>query len=99
VYDVEEFIKAFSDAQGFKDPAHKIKALKFAVTFYKGNYLPDFDSIWLMNERERLWKMYADGILTLARLSLEVGDHQLALDYSQRLINEDPCQEEAHQVQ
>jgi two-component SAPR family response regulator len=98
VYDVEEFVKAITDAQALKDSKHKIEALKHAVSFYRGNYLVDFDSIWLLNVRERLWKYYADAILTLARLHLEAGENQLALDYSQRLINEDPCQEEAHQV-
>ena len=39
-----------------------------------------------------------DGLLRLASLSLEEALYSEALEYCQRALKEDPCQEEAHRI-
>jgi two-component SAPR family response regulator len=65
---------------------------------YKGSYLPDAEADWAWWERERLREAHLEAILKLAEFYLETKEYRVALDYCQRALSEDQCQEEAHRL-
>jgi LuxR family transcriptional regulator, maltose regulon positive regulatory protein len=97
-YDVESFIKQVEVGQSSKAIEKRITAFKAAIGIYLGTYLPGFDGNWILVERERLWQIYQDAVLDLARLYLEVGNYSATLDWCQRILTQDPCLEEAHRL-
>jgi ATP/maltotriose-dependent transcriptional regulator MalT/DNA-binding SARP family transcriptional activator len=97
-YDVEIFESRLRLAETAKKPREKIKAYRSAVELYKGSYLPDVGGAWVVIERERIWRLYLDAVTNLARLHLELGENDKALDYCHKILGEDECFEEAHRI-
>ncbi len=97
-YDVEAFLGKLAQAETATDTAARAAAYEAAIRLYKGPYLPEVGGTWAWAERERLERAYTETILKLAELHLEANEYDLALDYCQRALAEDPCLEEAHRL-
>lgn len=97
-YDVEAFEASLAEAARPGPVAAKIAALRRAVALYTGPYLPEAEGSWVVAERERLHERWVQAHLDLAQLHLESGDFAASLEFSQRVLSEDPCQEEAHRL-
>jgi ATP/maltotriose-dependent transcriptional regulator MalT/DNA-binding SARP family transcriptional activator len=97
-YDVEIFVNKIDQAHKAQSHDEKVTLLREATGIYKGPYLWEIDSSWATVERERLWQMNVEASLELARICLENGDFHTTLEYSQHLLMEDPCLEEAHRL-
>jgi two-component SAPR family response regulator len=97
-YDVEHFLFKLGQAYKANTLIEKAESLGEAIAIVKGIYLPDIDSSWATIERERLWRLYADATLELARIHLESGSFNTALDYCHKILTEDKCLEEAHRL-
>jgi LuxR family transcriptional regulator, maltose regulon positive regulatory protein len=97
-YDVETFSQLVLTGRSNNPIIERIAAYRSALEICVGPYLPGVDGNWFLAERERLWQMYQDAVLDLARLYLEVGNYTATLDCCQRLLTQDPCLEEAHRL-
>lgn len=97
-YDVESFQKEISLAEKAETPEKRAAHYKNALKYYRGSYLPDLDDSWVIIERERLYQMHMDALLRLAGDALNERNFDQALEYCQRALKEDPCQEDAHRI-
>ena len=74
-----------------------ISAYESAERNYAGEFLEDSPyEDWAMAERDRLRLVYLDVANRLAELKLAKGDVEAALDFSQRALRRDSCDEAAH---
>ena len=97
-YDVEQFMDALKQAAENISPKKKIKALQTAMQLYRGNYLPEVSGAWVLPEQERLRQAFLNGGLQLARLYLEGGQTDKALEAADRLIAAEACLEDAYLI-
>jgi len=97
-YDVESFQKEISLAEKAETPEKRAAHYKNALKYYRGAYLPDLDDSWVIIERERLFQIHMDALLRLAGDALSERKFDSAIDYCQRALKEDPCQEDAHRI-
>jgi LuxR family maltose regulon positive regulatory protein len=97
-YDVQVYEEKVNQAKAITSPIEKIACYRTIVDMYQGSYLPEGEGTWVVAERERLWKMQVEAFLALVWLYLESGDNTTALEYAQRILREDRCQEEAHRL-
>jgi ATP/maltotriose-dependent transcriptional regulator MalT/DNA-binding SARP family transcriptional activator len=97
-YDVELFQKEISLADKADSREQRDTHYQNALRTYRGPYLPDLDDDWVIVERERQYQAYMNVLLKLASLCMNARDYQSALNYCQRAIKEDPCQEDAHRI-
>jgi predicted ATPase/DNA-binding SARP family transcriptional activator/DNA-binding CsgD family transcriptional regulator len=91
--DAEAFRRAALDARRSRNPA----AYRLAIDLYTGELLPEdrFED-WAEDERADLWRMYLELLTELAGLYEEVGEHDQAAETFQRVVAEEPTEEEAH---
>jgi DNA-binding SARP family transcriptional activator len=74
-----------------------ISAYESAERNYAGEFLEDSPyEDWAVAERDRLRLVYLDVANRLAELKLAKGDVNAALDFSQRALHRDSCDEAAH---
>ncbi len=79
------------------DPA--IAALRAALHWYRGDYLPDaLYEDWASEERERLLSLYLRAADKLAGLLIERGEFEEALDICQAILARDACWERAYRL-
>lgn len=97
-YDVETFSRMIDQAQEEGDPGKKAVILQRAIGLYNGPYLSELDNTWIWPERERLWRAFVNATLSLAAHYLEHNETDLALEFCNRIISEDPLREDAHRI-
>jgi tetratricopeptide (TPR) repeat protein len=97
-YDVEQFVEQLNLASESASPKKKIKALQTALQRYQGDYLPEVSGVWVLPEQERLRQAFMGAGLQLARLQLEAGQIEQALELAARLMAADACLEEAYVI-
>jgi len=97
-YDVEMFLDGLSQARAAASTVEKIKAYSTAIELYRGPFFPEADGTWAWTEREHLREAFFNACLDLARLQLESRQYNEALENCHRVLNEDPCLEEAHRL-
>ncbi len=95
-YDVDHFLELLQQASENISTKRKIKALHSALQLYQGDYLPEVSGAWVLPEQERLRQAFLGGGLQLARLYLETGQTDQALETIERLVAVDDCLEEAY---
>lgn len=74
----------------------KIAHLESAIGLYGGSLLPGFYEDWIIAERRRLEESYIQCLTTLARVLVEEGEPERALDYRRRAVAADPLREDLH---
>lgn len=68
-----------------------------ALDLYSGDFLIDFYDDWVLAERERLYRLYAEVLLRLTQEMRARSEYQRALTYAQQLLASDATNERAHQ--
>lgn len=71
------------------DPA----ALRQAINLYRGPFLEGFVEPWVLEERERLKRLFSHGLVTLAERESVGGDDFAAVDLLKRAVGADPAKE------
>jgi DNA-binding SARP family transcriptional activator len=79
-------------------PEKRVALYQSALSLYGGDYLPDVDQEWVVPIRENLYQLYVNTMLNLSLFHLEQQEFRSALQWTQQLLDEDPCHEEAHRV-
>ncbi|HDN80017.1 MAG TPA: tetratricopeptide repeat protein, partial [Chloroflexi bacterium] len=80
----------------YEERRRALDALEKALSFYGGDYLPEIPyEDWALLRRERLRERYLTGLRRLARLRLEQGDVDGALEAGHRALEIDPWDEES----
>jgi DNA-binding SARP family transcriptional activator len=74
-----------------------IRAFDHARDLYAGDLTDGADILFLL-ERERLRARYLSIVAQLAEHSFATGDYPLAFDNASRLLEADPCREDAHRM-
>ncbi|MRR31937.1 hypothetical protein EG834_16760, partial [bacterium] len=99
VHDLDLFNAAVREAGNADEPAEQIRHYQTAVELVRGHYLEDFDSTWVLPERERLEQVYLDALVSLARQLYGTGNLTQAIRTCQKAIAWDACFEEAYRLQ
>lgn len=94
--DVAEFEAALQEAQEASVSTVQHAALKRAVECYGGDLLPGSYEDWLLQERERLQQRYMAVLDQLIELLEGQQETRLAIDYAQRLLQQDPLRESSY---
>lgn len=97
-YDVEQFLQKAEQGDSALLSIERIAAYQEALQLYRGDYLLDVDTAWVLVERERLHRIFIDTTLTLGQLQLEAHEYRSALETCQRALTDDPCLEDAHRL-
>ena len=97
-FDVETFDKHCLKAESADNRIDQITAYKAAITAYQGSFLLDAEGSWVSTEREKLELKLQQVLLRLGQLCFESGDFDEAITCCQRLLDIDPCLEEAHRL-
>lgn len=75
-------------------PAEACQAdLEEAIALYRGPLLPDGEDDWLCPERDRLQQLYIRTLGQLVDRLEQQSSYDLALDYTQRWLHQDPLNE------
>ena len=97
-YDVELFLKHVEAGNKHTKLADQIESYTLGLSYYGGSYMPETDAAWTYMERERLRQIFLDTALCLALLTFQAGTSGVALEWCQRVLQEDSCLEEAHRL-
>ena len=91
--DVEVFEEAAETARHGRDP----RAYRAAIGLYTGELLPeDLYEEWTQERRVGLLRLYRALLLELAILHEERGEYGAAIGVAERVVSEEPTNEEAH---
>jgi DNA-binding SARP family transcriptional activator len=98
--DVEEFDRLVERGQlheGVGETDQATAAYEFATGLYRGEFLADdpYDD-WAALIRERLRLAYLDTLGRLSNLHFNAGRYAASANLCQRIIEEDPCREDAY---
>lgn len=99
--DAAEFERLLEEAQAMETLGENpVELYRRALELSEGDFLADFPQYdaWCERERERLADRYKEGSVKLARLLYAQGDDDGAILWAQRLIERDPCAEEAYRI-
>ncbi len=97
-YDVEIFTAQIEKAEQAESVVEKVSHFNKAIREYQGDYLSNFDGLWVMADRERYRQMYLNAVVQLAKYHYEEQELQAALRYCQQALIEDPMLEEVHRL-
>jgi DNA-binding SARP family transcriptional activator len=93
--DLAAFEEALAEAAAFRGEGRERAALERAAELYRGDLLPGCYDQWIEEERERLRQLHRRALGRLAEL-LEAGrDYHGAIGYLQKLLQDEPTDEES----
>lgn len=99
--DVEEFERCCTRARGFEASNQRREALaeyERAAELYRGDFLQDSAEDWTIFRRESLRDRYLIVLARLADEALAAGDYAACIDRCQRILEFDPCREDAYRA-
>jgi DNA-binding SARP family transcriptional activator len=96
--DLDQYESELALARTTQDISQQIDHYQKAFELVHGPFLEDIHADWAWHQRERLDQLYLSFTLTLARLLLQKGSKEEALQVCQRALDRDHCMEEAHQL-
>ena len=98
--DVDEFDSRIESARRFEDAGDIDKAARdyeYVEGLYRGDFMADDPyEDWAALTRERLRLAYLDALGRLSRLYFDAGHYTACANLCQRIIEKDPCREDAH---
>jgi len=98
--DVEEFESRLESARRFEDAGEIDKAIRdyeSAGGLYRGDFMADDPyEDWAALTRERLRQAHLDALGRLSNLYFKDGQYTACANLCQRIIETDPCREDAH---
>jgi DNA-binding SARP family transcriptional activator len=96
VLEFERAVNTSKQAESMENQAMLRRALEKAMELYRGDLLPGCYDEWIVQERERFSQMYLEVLEKLLCLQEKEGDVPGAIRIAQRLLREDPLQEESY---
>ncbi len=94
--DAFEFERIARDALVLTDVHAQMERLQDALRLYGGDLLPEFaEEEWCSSFYHRLRALFLECLLTRARLASLQGHHLEVVEYAERLLQLDPCDEAA----
>jgi len=94
--DAFEFERIARDALALSDPHAQQERLEEALQIYRGDLLPEFaEEEWCLTHYHRLRALYLECLLMRAQLASLMGHHVEVIEYGERLLEHDPCDEAA----
>ncbi len=101
-YDVDVFTRAWEKGSALIRQGEYSRAWEvFTVVeqLYKTGYLSEIQNIgWIEEERRRLREIYIEMVLWLCSEAYRRQDYNAAVWYAQKVLAQDGCREEAHQL-
>lgn len=97
-YDVDIFMRWVAKGAQARTVEERSAAYQAALALYRGPYLPEVGANWAVSERERLRRLFIESALALGQLQLEQQAYSATLENVQRILEADPCQEDAHRL-
>ncbi len=94
--DVAEFESRCAAAEQTANVAEQIALYQQAVSFYRGELLPDCYEDWCVIERERLQSLFVRALSRLMGHHAQRADHEQAIECGRRILGCDQLQEEVH---
>ncbi|WP_161793414.1 BTAD domain-containing putative transcriptional regulator [Cohnella kolymensis] len=92
----ESWIRAGLEEQ---DPQKAAAFLDKGLKLYKGDYLPDRQyEDWSADERERLQSLFLRAAERMAKLDMEAGRYEQAINWCEKILEKDSCSEEAYRL-
>jgi DNA-binding SARP family transcriptional activator len=102
VVDTERFETAMRSAQTAHRSGDRERALSLyrdAIRTYRGDFAPDaLYEEWTLLTRERFRILYLDALDRASHLELAFGLLDACIDTAQRMLDQDPCREDAHRL-
>ncbi len=95
--DVAEFESRCAAAEQTANVAEQIALYQQAVSFYRGELLPDCYEDWCVIERERLQSLFVRALSRLMGHHAQRADHEQAIECGRRILGCDQLQEEVHE--
>ncbi len=97
-YDVELFLKENALGRQAKDALQKLAHFREAARLYKGAFLPEISETWVLPVREQLQQICIQILMQSAELYQNMANYELALEYCQRALGLDNCQEPVYRL-
>jgi DNA-binding SARP family transcriptional activator len=98
--DVEAFESHVKCGRRFEDAGELDKAMRdfeFAASLYRGDFMADDPyEDWAALTRERLRLAHLEALSRLSNLYFSAGNYTACVGLCQRIIERDPCREDAH---
>jgi predicted ATPase/DNA-binding SARP family transcriptional activator len=94
--DIADFEHALDEASAAGDAAIAQEKLVRAVSVYQGDLLPGNYDDWIISAREDLHQRYVDALERLISLLEQTGELRQAIRYTQRLLSDDPLNENSY---
>lgn len=100
-HDAEEIEKSSAEARRLDADGRRVEArdrFRRLAGLYRGPYLEGCYLDFALERRDRLEQVVQAALLRLGEAAHEGGQHQEALEHALRLLEMDPCHQEAHLV-
>lgn len=94
--DVRELERALSSAGANETSSER--AIEEALPLYRGPLLPDHYEPWLTSERERIRRLFLDGLDAVLRQRVRTNDHTGSRIIADHILVHDPLREQAHRA-
>jgi DNA-binding SARP family transcriptional activator len=98
VCDFDRLIKQGSAGEREGDATAAAALRRRAFDLYRGEFLADFDEIWIEPRRERLRSRFLGVGRALCETALASKNYEEAQDIAERLVSCDPLAEEGHRL-
>lgn len=96
VRDFDRYYDSGSQAARAGNVDEAVGSYQRAEALYQGEFLEGYYSDWALNYRDDYERKYQDILNRLMSHFAEKGRSQVVLDYCQKLLGLDPCDQEAH---
>lgn len=97
-YDVQEFEESFTQARLSDNPVQKAHHYRHAADAYRGEFLADLYSDWILHFREALQAQYLQALTYLAGFSLDNRNYPQAISFARQILSVDEHHELAYQA-
>jgi predicted ATPase/DNA-binding SARP family transcriptional activator len=94
--DISEFEDLIDKARETKQPEKRFDYLKQAISLYRGELLPGFDELWVLNERLRMEDLYISSLSQLIEECERLGRTDEAIDFLRLALAKEPLTEAWH---
>jgi two-component SAPR family response regulator len=94
-HDLHEFESLIKTAKSESEPTRRLHLLGQAAALYRGNFLDGHYFDWAEPQRQYLENLRVECLLKASELALETQSHLEALEHAHRLLELDPCCQQA----
>ena len=98
-YDVNEFEKLYNSGMIKGDQGHvdeSISDFMEAVELYRGRFLETYYDDWAIQYGYEFQEKFVYMLKEISRNYMEKGNYQQTINYAQKVLKEDPCDQEAY---